>query len=65
MYVCICFAVTDHEIETEVRAGARTLREIAKRCGAGTGCGSCVHRIYALLCTYDTVPGVTYPALTA
>ncbi|MFJ6213913.1 bacterioferritin-associated ferredoxin [Streptomyces sp. NPDC092296] len=49
MYVCSCHAVTEQRIQREIAAGAATPREIAKGCGAGTDCGSCVRRIQALL----------------
>ncbi len=49
MYVCICHGVTERRVEAEIRAGATTEAEVGDRCGAGTGCGSCVERICALL----------------
>lgn len=49
MYVCNCYGVTQNEIRELVDAGADTPEEIAADCGAGTGCGSCVGKIRALL----------------
>ncbi len=49
MYVCICHGVTENEINAEIATGARTEDEIGERCGAGTGCGTCVDKICALL----------------
>jgi len=49
MFVCICYAVTKNEVEAEISAGACTEQQIGERCGAGTGCGSCVQKICALL----------------
>ncbi|MGH3328078.1 MAG: (2Fe-2S)-binding protein [Streptomycetales bacterium] len=49
MYVCICHGVTERDIRREVAAGARSVEEIGDRCRAGTGCGSCVDRVCALL----------------
>ena len=49
MYVCICHGVTEGEISAEISTGARTEEEIGDRCGAGTGCGTCVEKICALL----------------
>jgi bacterioferritin-associated ferredoxin len=43
MYICICNAVTDHEIHACVRDGARTLREISDQLGVATCCGRCAH----------------------
>jgi bacterioferritin-associated ferredoxin len=41
MIVCHCFCVSDREIRSCVREGARGLGEIGRACGAGTGCGGC------------------------
>lgn len=49
MYVCICRAVTDTELRSCIAAGARTLDDVGDACGAGTGCGSCVEHVDALL----------------
>ncbi|WP_377272028.1 bacterioferritin-associated ferredoxin [Peterkaempfera sp. SMS 1(5)a] len=49
MYVCSCHAVTEQRVREEIQGGASTPRAIAKGCGAGTDCGSCVRRIQALL----------------
>lgn len=49
MYVCICHAVTEDEVRDAVADGASTTEEIAARCGAGTGCGTCVGKLCALI----------------
>ena len=49
MFVCICYAVTQTEVEAEISTGACTEQQIGERCGAGTGCGSCVEKICAIL----------------
>ncbi len=49
MYACICAAVTEPQVHASILAGARTVEEIGERCGAGTGCGSCVDRLHELL----------------
>lgn len=41
MYVCLCKGVSDRTVLATIRAGARTLNEVSKRCGAGTDCGAC------------------------
>lgn len=41
MIVCHCFCVSDREIRSCVREGARGLSDIGRACGAGTGCGGC------------------------
>jgi bacterioferritin-associated ferredoxin len=49
MYACVCFCVTEEEIQDEISAGARTEEEIGERCGAGTSCGTCVERLGCLI----------------
>ena len=49
MYTCICYGVTQAEVEDAITAGACTEDEVGDRCGAGTGCGSCLDRICELL----------------
>jgi bacterioferritin-associated ferredoxin len=47
--VCHCHGVTDREIEGEVAAGARTIEDLATRCGAGSECGGCWPALEELL----------------
>lgn len=41
MYVCICNAVTEHQIEEAVRSGARTLADLRRDLGVSAECGAC------------------------
>lgn len=41
MYICLCKAVTDQDIEAAVIAGARTMREVQQSLAVSTGCGTC------------------------
>ncbi|WP_269453082.1 (2Fe-2S)-binding protein [Yinghuangia sp. ASG 101] len=54
MYVCICFGVTDTQVGTQIEGGARSVREIAAACRAGTDCGRCVKTISAMIPRDDT-----------
>ena len=49
MIVCSCHAVTDREIRRLVREGARSPRQIAQACGAGSACGGCRPCVRALV----------------
>lgn len=49
MYVCICHAVTGEELDAVVAGGARSVDAVGERCGAGTGCGTCVERLSCLI----------------
>ena len=59
MYVCICFAVPESELEAVIADGARTEEEVGDACGAGTGCGNCLDRICDRL---DAVPDLVAAA---
>ncbi|MGH3777932.1 MAG: (2Fe-2S)-binding protein [Pseudonocardiaceae bacterium] len=49
MYVCICRAVTEAEVRGCIADGACTVKDVIQRSEAGTGCGSCVGKIVAML----------------
>ena len=41
MYICICSAVTDSDIDQAVKNGADCMRHLETRLGAGANCGAC------------------------
>jgi bacterioferritin-associated ferredoxin len=41
MYICICRAIRDRDIDDAVRAGARRPSEVFRACGKSPQCGSC------------------------
>jgi bacterioferritin-associated ferredoxin len=41
MYVCLCNAVTQRQVEECARAGASSIEELAAQLGVGAGCGRC------------------------
>jgi bacterioferritin-associated ferredoxin len=41
MYICICNAVTDHEMRSAVELGCDTFRKASDSLGVGTCCGKC------------------------
>lgn len=41
MYVCVCNAITDKEIRKAAESGVRNLRDLQRKLGVATGCGSC------------------------
>ncbi len=49
MLVCHCNGVTERRVRTAVRAGACTLRDVARSCGAGASCGGCRPEIGRIL----------------
>jgi bacterioferritin-associated ferredoxin len=57
VYACICHAVTASEVVDVVRAGATTEDAVGEACAAGTGCGSCLDRICAIITSVDPAHG--------
>ena len=49
MLICHCRAVSDREVKSAIRRGARSMREIAQACGAGSRCGGCRPAVVQLL----------------
>lgn len=49
MIVCLCLGVSERHIEATVAAGATTVGEVSRACGAATDCGACHHLVAALL----------------
>lgn len=41
MYVCVCKAVTDHQIRCAVRDGVVSFRQLQMELGVSTCCGCC------------------------
>jgi bacterioferritin-associated ferredoxin len=49
MFVCLCRAVTDHEVQDVIDAGAREIGDISRVCGAGSRCRGCWPALQRLL----------------
>jgi bacterioferritin-associated ferredoxin len=49
MIVCLCHPTSDRDVDAIIDEGARTVEEISRRCGAGTGCGACVGELHERL----------------
>ena len=45
MIVCMCHPTSDRDVDAIIDDGARTVEEISRRCGAGTGCGACLDEL--------------------
>jgi bacterioferritin-associated ferredoxin len=63
MIVCHCQVVSDKAIRAEIEAGACTVGDVARRCGAATGpgCGACRPTIETLLAVCSA-PEAAQPA---
>ena len=49
MYVCVCLAVTDHEIRQAIADGAYSLTDLRRIFGITLECGRCTESVRALL----------------
>lgn len=41
MFVCICQAIRDRDVDAAVRAGARRPADVFRACGKAPQCGTC------------------------
>lgn len=41
MYVCVCRAITDHQIRQAIDDGACSVRDLSQRLGIAVTCGKC------------------------
>jgi bacterioferritin-associated ferredoxin len=53
--VCLCHPTSDRDIDAAIDEGARTVDDLGRRCGAGTGCGACVDELRDRLAAKGTV----------
>ena len=49
MYVCVCNAITDKQIRKAAESGARNLKDLQRKLGVATGCGSCTEAASEIL----------------
>ncbi|MBA3581709.1 MAG: (2Fe-2S)-binding protein [Gammaproteobacteria bacterium] len=61
MYICICKAVTDHDIHAAIDAGATDLPQLQAELGVGTCCGACKDCVCKMLDERAAQPPVKNP----
>ena len=49
MYICLCLGVTTSTVQQAIDAGARSTKQVAEACGAGSVCGRCGHTIRTMI----------------
>ncbi|MCS4504210.1 hypothetical protein KBTX_01243 [wastewater metagenome] len=68
MYVCVCRAVSDREVNAAIDAGARTMRELRRELGVCSCCGKCGPAARAMLAERtapdENAPALGFPAAT-
>lgn len=71
MYVCLCKAVSDSDIETALEAGAQNLQQISRQLGVGQQCGQCVCHAREIIANHHAQKervfdlGIALPVLTS
>lgn len=59
MYVCVCMAVPQSEVEKAIQGGATTREAVTRVCGAGSDCGACHGMIRTMIEEHgETAPPV-------
>ena len=56
MYICICNALTDKQVESAITSGCRRPNDIYSQCGTKPQCGRCAERMLELLEATDIQP---------
>lgn len=60
MYLCICRAIRERDVDAAVRAGARRPADIFRACGTNPQCGGCAgelrQRIARTICDETAEP---------
>jgi bacterioferritin-associated ferredoxin len=62
MIVCICKAVPESRIQEVIEAGARSVVDVGRACGAGTDCGTCAGSIEELITEQRLLNGALSPS---
>lgn len=56
MYICVCNALTDKQVESAITSGCRRPNDIYSQCGTKPQCGRCAERMLELLEATDIHP---------
>ena len=65
MYICLCNAVTDHDIRREAADGVQTFAELQARTGCGDCCGCCRDEAHATRVQSKALVRGDWPFVTA
>lgn len=64
MIVCLCEGISDKEVRRCIVAGACSLRQIRKACGAGSGCGLCRPFLRQMIEIHGAIEKIKEPAIS-
>jgi bacterioferritin-associated ferredoxin len=61
MYICLCLGVTTITVQHAIDSGARSTKQVAEACGAGSVCGRCGHTIRTMIEAASADPPASKP----
>ena len=62
MYICVCKAVTDSQLQTAIDNGMNTRKELYQCLGVGSSCGKCNRHVRELV-NKNRVPSTEIPVI--
>lgn len=62
MYICICKAITDSQIETAIADGINTRKALHQCLGVGSDCGKCNRHVRELI-NKKSMPNIAIPVM--
>ena len=62
MYICVCKAITDTQIQTAIDDGMNTHKALHQHLGVGSTCGKCSRHVRELV-NKNSVPSGEIPAI--
>ena len=65
MYLCICRAIRERDVDAAVRAGARRPADVFRACGTSPQCGTCACDLRQRISETIAIEETRQPALMA
>lgn len=65
MYLCICRAIRERDVDAAVRAGARRPADVFRACGTSPQCGTCVCDLRERIAQANAAEEARQPVLMA
>ena len=63
MYICVCNAVTESELQQAIADGARSVKDLREKLLVTGCCGSCLNSVKELL-EHNPSASLAYPAVS-
>ena len=61
MIICLCEGVSDRDVQSAVGRGCRSVADLSRSNGAGSGCGSCHSQLRELIAHHRPDTGAVAP----